>query len=253
MKQSTTSLKTLWDEWKQFKNQDAGNKLVEHYMPLVDYQVNRIFMTLPKNIDRQEVKSYAFMGLVDALEKFDIDRDLKFDTYASFRIRGAIIDGLRKEDWLPRTVRDKAKLIEQAHENLEKQLQRTPTLEEVAKEVDMDVQTVAEITRDTLFANLLSIESKTSEVEDEHRDNLRDLIKDDGLTPEEQIEHQERIEELTQLISQLNEKEKLVISLFYKEDLTLTEIGDVLNLTTSRISQIHSQALAKLRKLLVPV
>src|SRR5690625_408728 len=119
MKQSVTSIETLWNKWKTSKDEEAGNRLVEYYMPIVNYQVNRVYMNLPKNVDREEVKSLALMGLFDAMEKFDTKRDLKFDTYASFRIRGAIIDGLRKEDWLPRTVRDKSKLIEQAYEKLE--------------------------------------------------------------------------------------------------------------------------------------
>ncbi|MGM8214494.1 FliA/WhiG family RNA polymerase sigma factor [Bacillaceae bacterium W0354] len=253
MKHSATSLKALWNQWKTTRDQEAGNQLVEHYMPIVNYQVNRIYMNLPKNIDRQDVKSLAFMGLVDALEKFDTDRDLKFDTYATFRIRGAIIDGLRKEDWLPRTVREKAKTIDQAYEILEQELKRTPTTKEIANYVSMEEQEVADITRDTLFANLLSIESKTSETDDEQRENLRNTIRDENeLTPEEQVEKQEKIDELAQLINELSEKEQLVISLFYKEGLSLTEIGEVLELTTSRISQIHSKAIAKLRKLLSP-
>jgi len=251
MKQSVTSIETLWNKWKTSKDEEAGNRLVEYYMPIVNYQVNRVYMNLPKNVDREEVKSLALMGLFDAMEKFDTKRDLKFDTYASFRIRGAIIDGLRKEDWLPRTVRDKSKLIEQAYEKLEQRYKREPTVKEIAKEVSIDEQEVAEIIKDSLFANLLSIESKTSDVGNEQRESLRNTIPDHiELNPEQQYEQKEKVEELAQLINTLNEKEQLVISLFYKEGLSLTEIGDVLELTTSRISQIHSQSIVKLRKLL---
>lgn len=154
------SLKTIWKKWQQDKDEQAGNKLVEHYMPLVDYQVNRIYTTLPKNVERQDIKSLAFMGLVDALEKFDPNRDLKFDTYASFRIKGSIIDGLRKEDWLPRSVREKAKIVEQATERLEKRLNREPKISEIANEVGISHQETSEIVKDTLVANFLSIEEQ---------------------------------------------------------------------------------------------
>ncbi|TFB23188.1 FliA/WhiG family RNA polymerase sigma factor [Filobacillus milosensis] len=248
MAQTTTSLTLIWEKWQNHKDQEAGNLLVEHYMPIVDYQVNRVFAHLPKNVDKQDVKSLAFMGLVDALEKFDTARDLKFDTYASFRIRGAIIDGLRKEDWLPRSVRDKSKIIEQTFEKLEQTHQRTPTLEEVAKSVSMEENEVADIVKDTLFANLLSIEDKTSESDDDQRENLRNTIPDrDGHSPQDQLIKKENIEELSKTITELNENEQLVISLFYKEELTFTEIGQVLERSTSRISQIHSKAIVKLR------
>jgi len=148
-------------------------------------------------------------------------------------------------------VRDNSKLIEQAYEKLEQRYTREPSVKEIAKEVNIDEQEVAEIIKDSLFANLLSIESKTSDVGNEQRESLRNTIPDHiELNPEQQYEQKEKVEELAQLINTLNEKEQLVISLFYKEGLSLTEIGDVLELTTSRISQIHSQSIAKLRKLL---
>ncbi len=161
MQHKTASLSELWKKWQQEHDQEVGNQLVEYYMPLITYQVNRVFAHLPQNVDRQDVKSLAFMGLVDALEKFDHNRDLKFDTYASIRIKGAIIDGLRKEDWLPRTVRDKSKIIESAYEQLEQSFKRTPLLSEVSEYVEMPEEEVAEIVKDTLYANLLSIEEKT--------------------------------------------------------------------------------------------
>ncbi|MET3682161.1 RNA polymerase sigma factor for flagellar operon FliA [Alkalibacillus flavidus] len=252
MNESTTSMSALWNKWQETKDQEAGNLLVEHYMPLVEYQVNRIHSHLPRNVEKQDVKSLAFMGLVDALEKFDTDRDLKFDTYASFRIRGAIIDGLRKEDWLPRSVREKSKEIEQAYEALEQTYQREPTVDELANYVSLPADDVAEVLKDTLFAHVLSIEEKTSEQDDDTRENLRNTIPDTHeLQPDQQLIKQENISELVQTMEQLNENEQMVLSLFYKEELTLTEIGDVLELSTSRISQIHTKAIAKLRHLLL--
>nr|WP_243864118.1 FliA/WhiG family RNA polymerase sigma factor [Alkalibacillus almallahensis] len=251
LNKSTTSMTALWNKWQETKDQEAGNLLVEHYMPLVDYQVNRIHSHLPRNVDRQDVKSLAFMGLVDALEKFDTSRDLKFDTYASFRIRGAIIDGLRKEDWLPRSVREKSKEIEQGYETLEQKLQREPSVEELANYLRMPEDEVAEVLKDTLFAHVLSIEDKTDEQSDEPRENLRNTIPDTyEIQPDQQLVNQESIHELIEKMHELNENEQMVLSLFYKEELTLTEIGEVLDLSTSRISQIHSKAIAKLYHLL---
>lgn len=247
-------LKTIWKKWQQDKDEQAGNKLVEHYMPLVDYQVNRIYTTLPKNVERQDIKSLAFMGLVDALEKFDPNRDLKFDTYASFRIKGSIIDGLRKEDWLPRSVREKAKIVEQATERLEKRLNREPKISEIANEVGISHQETSEIVKDTLVANFLSIEEQKSEQQPEHRESLRNTIPDrQAYTPEESSLKKEQINELVTVITELNEKEQLVLQLFYKEELTFTEIGGILQLSTSRISQIHTKSIAKLKSLLTTV
>ncbi|WP_027963213.1 FliA/WhiG family RNA polymerase sigma factor [Halalkalibacillus halophilus] len=248
MKETSSSLASTWKKWQETKDQAAGNFLVEHYMPLVNYQVSRIYSHLPKNIEVQDVRSLAFMGLVDALEKFDTSRDLKFDTYASFRIRGAIIDGLRKEDWLPRSVRDKSKSIEQAFEVLEQRLQREASLEEVAEYLSMDETEVAEVVKDTFFANVLSIEDKTSDTEDEQRESLRNTIRDEEMeTPDQSYEKQESIQAILAKMKILNQKEQLVLSLFYKEELTLTEIGEVMDLSTSRISQIHSKAITRLR------
>ncbi|MDQ0350647.1 RNA polymerase sigma factor for flagellar operon FliA [Alkalibacillus filiformis] len=251
MKKTTSSLSMLWNKWQENRDQEAGNLLVEHYMPLVDYQVNRIHTHLPKNVEKQDVKSLAFMGLVDALEKFETKRDLKFDTYASFRIKGAIIDGLRKEDWLPRSVREKSKEIEQVYETLEQKLQREPTIDEIAHTISTPPEDVAEVMKDTLFAHVLSIEEKTSEQNDEQRESLRNTIPDTHeLTPDDQLIRNEDVEELLNEMERLNDNEQIVLSLFYKEELTLTEIGDVLELSTSRISQIHSKAIAKLKRLL---
>lgn len=191
----------------------------------------------------------ALFGLYDALQKFDYDRDLKFDTYASFRIRGAVMDGLRKEDWLPRTARDKAKKIEQASNELTQKLQRNPTSTEIAEHLDISRDEVETSYKDTMFANLLSIEHKPSDDSDDHKEGIGyKIIDQDQLSPEEHMLQEENYTELANSIKTLNKNEQLVISLFYHDELTLTEIGQVLSLTTSRISQIHKQAIFKLKQ-----
>ncbi|MBA2873967.1 FliA/WhiG family RNA polymerase sigma factor [Thermaerobacillus caldiproteolyticus] len=237
-----------WNNWIYHRDPQAGDELVQKYMPLVHYHVQRMIASLPKNINHQELISFGLMGLYDALEKFDPSRDLKFDTYASFRIRGAILDGLRKEDWLPRSTREKAKKIEATIEKLEQRYMRTVTAKEVADELGMTEEEVYSVVNEGFFANVLSLHDRPNENEEE--DSSLAIRDEQALSPEEIVLKQELYEKLAEVIQQLSEKEQLVISLFYKEELTLTEIGQIMGLSTSRISQIHSKAIFKLRKIL---
>lgn len=241
--------KRYWDQWTKYRDKKACDLLIKKYMPLVRYHVGRISVSLPKNVDKEDLLCLGMVGLYDALEKYDPNRDLKFDTYATFRIRGAILDGLRKEDWLPRSSREKAKKIEAAIERLEQRFLRNVTVDEIANEVGLSVEEVVQSVNENYFSNVLSIDEQLQDQED--GDNINMVIKDERTkTPEEMLLQEELFEQLSQLISELNEKEQLVISLFYKEELTLTEIGHILSLSTSRISQIHSRALAKLKSVL---
>lgn len=241
----------LWEKWIEKKDENATNQLVKHYLYLVDFHTQRISSHLPKNVQRDEIRSLALFGLYDALQKFEYDRDLKFDTYASFRIRGAIMDGLRKEDWLPRSTRDKAKKIDQASNELTQKLQRVPTSVEIAECLNISRDEVETSYKDTMFANLLSIEHKTADDPDDHKEGIGyKIIDHDQLSPEEHLLQEEKYSDLAESIKKLNKNEQLVISLFYKDELTLTEIGEILSLTTSRISQIHKQAIFKLKQTL---
>lgn len=241
----------LWEKWIEEKDPEIANELVSRYMHLVSFHVQRISSHLPQSVSKEDIKSLGLIGLYDAIEKFDLSRDLKFDTYASFRIRGAIIDGLRKEDWLPRSVRDKSKKIDAVAEELEQKLQRPPTSEEIASELNITAQEVEQTLKDSLFANILSMEEKPKDNQNEHKEGIGYSIPDQTTkTPDFQMVKQENYDELAEGIKQLNEKEQMVISLFYNEELTLTEIGQVLGLTTSRISQIHARSLFKLRNIL---
>ncbi|MDF2066039.1 MULTISPECIES: FliA/WhiG family RNA polymerase sigma factor [unclassified Bacillus (in: firmicutes)] len=248
-KHYSTEEDLLWKKWIENKDPQAGDLLIRKYTPLVSYHVQRIGASIPKNISRDELKSLGMMGLFDALNKFDYSRDLKFDTYASFRVRGAIIDGLRKEDWLPRSSREKAKKLEAKIEELEQRLMRHASAEEIADFVEMPVEDVYQTVQEHFFSNVLSIDEQLQDNEemDSKSFNIRD---DSQKTPEQHMVKHELIQDLAKQINQLNENEQLVLSLFYTEELTLTVIGEMLGLSTSRISQIHSKALFKLRKLL---
>lgn len=239
---------SLWIRWTKDKDPEAGDLLIKKYKPLVSYHVQRIAVGVPKNVSRDDLTSLGMMGLFDALNKFDINRDLKFDTYASFRVRGAIIDGLRKEDWLPRSAREKAKKLELQIEKLEQKLMRHATPEELAEHMELPVEDIYQTVHEHFFSNVLSINEQLDQEEGEGKSFV---IRDDHTkTPEQQMVHSELLGDLADKIQKLNEKEQLVISLFYTEEMTLTEIGEMLELSTSRISQIHSKALFKLRKLL---
>ncbi|MDF0725162.1 FliA/WhiG family RNA polymerase sigma factor [Cytobacillus sp. S13-E01] len=243
---SSSEDQQYWRKWTSSRDPLAGDILVRKYMPLVTYHVGRISVGVPKSVSKDDLKSLGMLGLYDALEKFDPTRDLKFDTYASFRIRGAIIDGLRKEDWLPRSSREKTKKLEVTIEKLEQRYMRNITPLEIATELGITEEEVYQTVNEGFFANVLSIDDQLQETDG--KEHTAFSIKDEKtITPEEHVVREELYLQLADVIGQLNEKEQLVVSLFYKEELTLTEIGQVMGLSTSRISQIHSKALFKLK------
>lgn len=240
--------KILWQKWLQDYDHKAANDLIENYLYLVTFHVERIASTVPKSVSKDDLKSFGLLGLFDAMKKFEIERNLKFDTYASFRIRGAIIDGLRKEDWLPRSLRDKTKRVEEAMQKLEQELQRAPLISEIANHLDVPVEDIESTVRDSTYSYVWSLEEKPLGHYEGSREGAGYLVADDeAISPDENLLFGELQEELAESIKRLNENEQLVISLFYHEELTFTEIGKILTLTTSRISQIHKQAIFKLR------
>lgn len=251
MTMATSAKDKLWDQWLNYQDMDAANELVKQYSYLISFHVDRLSAHLPKTVQKDDLVSLAYMGLFDAIKKFEPSRKLKFDTYASFRIRGSIIDGLRKEDWLPRSLREKTKQVEQISEKLEQQLQRQPTSSEIAEHLNMTASEVEETVKNSLFANVLSIDQRPTDTHDDEQESISYIIPDQhNLTPDEQLIQLEMEREVAEAIQSLNKNEQLVISLFYHDELTMTEIGEVLDLTTSRISQIHKQALYKMKDIL---
>lgn len=241
-----------WKQWIESKDPQAGDFLAKKYMPLVSYHVQRISVGLPKSVSRDDLRGLGMMGLFNALERFEPARDLKFDTYASFRIRGAILDGLRKEDWLPRSSREKTKKIESTIEKLEQEKMRNVTPEEVASELNISADEVISTLNENFFANIISVDENPQEQDDKEGKafNFKD---EKAVLPEESAIREELYNELAKVITTLNKNEQMVLQLFYKEELTLTEIGQIMDLSTSRISQIHSKAIFKLRSLLTKI
>lgn len=244
----------LWDNFLTNKKGDAASQLIDNYMYLVHFHVERIATHLPPNVLKDDLISYGMVGLYDAIKKFERKRGLKFDTYASFRIRGAIIDGLRKEDWVPRSMREKMKKIDETSRILEQKYEREPTAKEIAKEVNMTVDEVETVMRDTLFSNVMSIDEQPNDHYTDQKEGIGYAIPDNKVVqPEEQLLQDELLDDLEKALQTLNKNEKLIINLFYHDELTFTEIGKILDLTTSRISQIHKKAIFKLNKILLKI
>ncbi|XOQ16441.1 MAG: FliA/WhiG family RNA polymerase sigma factor [Shouchella clausii] len=239
----------LWKQWDDEHSEVAAEALIEHYMPLVAYHVQRISNGLPSSISKDELKSHALSGLLDAIAKFDSKRALKFDTYASFRIRGAIIDGLRKEDRLPRTIRDKVKKLEQITEQLEQEKGRSVLPGEVAAAMGLPEKEVEALKREQFTSHTLSLDDVMHMNDHLDPSAVAYQFEDEqAIMPDDKLVEEDTRKELAEMIKELGRNEQLVIQLSYYEELSLTEIGRILNLSTSRISQIHARAIAKLRK-----
>lgn len=240
-------MRELWSQYKDEQSVDAQSRLIQLYLPLVDYVVGRIAIHMPRTVEVDELRSYGMFGLLDALQKFDIGRGLKFKTYAMWRIRGAIMDGLRQQDWLPRSIREKAKRIEEAYRCLQQEKLRSVCDEEVAEYLGMSVEELHRTLLDVAGATLTSIDEMIED-DESHQSSRHSFIVDEQITtPEENVDQMAEHEMLIRAIDLLPSKERTVVSLFYYEELTLTEIAAILHLSPSRISQLHSKAILRLR------
>jgi RNA polymerase sigma factor for flagellar operon FliA len=242
-------LKDLWRRYKTSGDERARERLVVAYSPLVKYVSGRMASGLPAHVEEADLISYGLVGLISAIERFELEREIKFETYAITRIKGAIIDELRSLDWVPRSVRARAREIERANSKLENQLQRAPSDEEMATELKITVEEFQE--------SLLQISNSTVAALDElwtvsdasgDQVSLLDTLQDpDAPDPAQVIDATELKDRVADAIARLPEREKLVVALYYYENLTLREIGEVLGVTESRISQLHTKAVLRLR------
>jgi RNA polymerase sigma factor for flagellar operon FliA len=239
----------LWREFKDSGDQRLRERLILHYSPLVKYVAGRVGVGLPPNIEQADLVSYGIFGLIDAIEKFDISRAIKFETYAISRIKGAIIDELRAIDWIPRSVRYKAREVEKAYAALEGRLHRTPTEAEVAAELGISLDDLHTIFSQVSFVNVIALDELLN-VGGERGDkmSLVDTLEDTKAEdPVAAFETEETKYLLARAINTLPEREKIVVTLYYYEGLTLAEIGKVLGATESRICQMHTKAVLQLR------
>jgi RNA polymerase sigma factor for flagellar operon FliA len=243
------AIKALWVEFKDTADPRLRERLILHYSPLVKYVAGRVGVGLPPNIEQADLVSYGIFGLIDAIEKFDISRAIKFETYAISRIKGAIIDELRAIDWIPRSVRYKAREVEKAYAALEARLHRTPTEPEVAAELGIGLDGLHTIFSQVSFVNVIALDELLN-VGGERGDkvSLVDTLEDTRAEdPVAAFETEETKYLLARAINTLPEREKIVVTLYYYEGLTLAEIGQVLGVTESRICQMHTKAVLQMR------
>jgi RNA polymerase sigma factor for flagellar operon FliA len=239
----------LWREFKATEDLQLRERLILHYSPLVKYVAGRVGVGLPPNIEQADLVSYGIFGLIDAIQKFDIERAIKFETYAISRIKGAIIDELRAIDWIPRSVRYKAREVEKAYAALESRLHRTPNEAEVAEELGIKLEDLHAIFSQVSFVNVIALDELLN-VGGERGDKLSlvDTLEDTKAEdPVAAFETEETKYLLARAINTLPEREKIVVTLYYYEGLTLAEIGQVLGVTESRICQMHTKAVLQLR------
>jgi RNA polymerase sigma factor FliA len=243
------AIAVLWREYKANKQESLRERLILHYSPLVKYVAGRVGVGLPPNIEQADLVSYGIFGLIDAIEKFDLERAIKFETYAISRIKGAIIDELRSIDWIPRSVRYKAREVEKAYAALEAKLHRSPTETEVAEELGIKLEDLHAIFSQVSFVNVVALdELLSSGGEKGDKLSLVDTLEDTKAEdPVAAFETEETKYLLAKAINTLPEREKIVVTLYYYEGLTLAEIGQVLGVTESRICQMHTKAVLQLR------
>lgn len=233
---------------EQKLNPKVRGKIINEFAPLIKYIASRIAIRLPPHIDLNDLINAGVIGLIDAIEKFDASKQIKFKTYAEFRIRGAILDELRSMDWVPRSVRQKARKVEDAYSRLEYNLGRPASDDEVAKEMNVDMDTFYRLLSETASVSLLSLDDLGEDDNDLSRRNLLEfIIQDDKDWPSHKIRYAEVRTMVAKAIQSLPEKECMVISLYYYDELTMKEIGHVLKFTESRVSQIHTKAILRLR------
>lgn len=247
MSDDAAETERLWADYKSTRAQELRDKLIIQYSPLVKYVAGRVGVGLPRNVEQSDLVSFGVFGLIDAIEKFDPARGYKFETYAIARIKGAILDELRSIDWVPRSVRSKARTLERAMGKLEAEHHRAPTDDEVADEMGVTPQQLQTTLSQISFVGVAALDEMLSGGERGESVTLGDTVADTGDGPMGVYEVEEMRQTLAESINRMPEREKIVLTLYYYEGLTLAEIGRVLGVTESRVCQIHTKAVLQLR------
>jgi len=248
-------LAQLWTDYVDSRDGGLRDRLILHYAPLVKYVAGRVGSGLPAHVEQADLVSYGTFGLIDAISRYEPSREIKFESYAMARIRGAIIDELRNTDWIPRSVRMKARQFERTVAELEAKYRRSPTDEEVADAMDMDVDEIRKFLGQLSLVNVVALDEMLGGDDDGGGSpRLGDTLQDSSaLDPQAMAEHGEARQLLARAVEQLPEREKVVVSLYYFEGLTLADIGRVLGVTESRICQLHTKAVLHLRTKLADI
>lgn len=244
----------LWKVYRKTKDEGIRNRLVKQYLPLVKYVAGKLAVGMPQNVEFDDLVSYGVIGLFDAIDKFDPGKHVKFKTYAVTRVRGAIFDQLRQLDWVPRSIRQKTRELEDTVRRLEAQLGRAATDQEIAKELGVNEKEFEKLVLKISGTTVLSLNDVWYSGEDNDRMSIGDSIESPhNRNPDAIVEKQEIKRVIVEAINELPDKEKKVLVLYYYENLTLKEIGAVLGVTESRISQLHTKAIVRLRGRLTSV
>lgn len=240
--------KEIWRNYRDTGDQSIRDAIVKQYAPLVKYVAGKVSVGMPQSVDFDDLVGFGVFGLFDAIEKFDPDKHVKFKTYAVTRIRGAIFDELRSIDWVPRSVRQKTREIDETVQHLEARLGRSATDDEVAGEMGMSLEQYNQMMLKVSGTSMLSLNDVWYTGEDNDKISIVESIEaPNSLRPDAIAEKDEMRRVIVEAINDLPEKEKKVLVLYYYEDLTLKEIGKVLDVTESRISQLHTKAISRLR------
>ncbi len=247
MPERTACFDALWGDYTCTRSQDARDRLIVQYSPLVKYVAGRVGVGLPRNVERADLASFGVFGLIDAIEKFDPERGFKFETYAIARIKGAILDELRSIDWVPRSVRSKARNLEQAMAKLESENHRSPNDAEVAEEMGITEKQLRNTLSQISHVGVVALDEMLSGGDRGESVTLGDTVADQSAGPMDVFEVEEMRQILADSINRLPEREKIVLTLYYYEGLSLAEIGRVLGVTESRVCQIHTKAVLQLR------
>lgn len=239
----------VWKKYKETHSDEAREELILYYAPMVKYVAGRVSSGLPPSVEFGDLVSYGVFGLLDAIDKYDPDRGIKFETYAIARIKGAIIDELRADDWVPRSMRFKAREIERAYIELETKLRRNPSDEEVARKLGITLDNYLETLNRLSFISLVALDELWSVGGDKpDQVSLADTVEDvKAKDPSQMFEIEEMKNIIAVAIKKLPERERIVISLYYYEGLTMREIGEALSVTESRVCQLHTKAILRLR------
>ncbi len=241
------ALEDIWTAYKATNDRGLRDQLILHYAPVVKFVAGRVGAGLPSSVDPADLVSYGIFGLIDAIDKFQLDRAVKFETYAAPRIRGAILDELRSIDWVPRSLRAKARTIERAESDLEGRLGRTPTDDELAEASGMTADQLNDALTQVSSAMIMALDDVLIGAGRDEPVRLSDTIASTDAGPGHDLEKHETKRLLNEAILTLPERHRLVLGLYYVEGLTLAEIGRVLGVTESRVCQIHTRAVIQLR------
>ncbi len=238
-------LKALWRRYRREASKELRNQLIEHYLPLVKYNAERICAKLPDEVELDDLMSAGIFGLMDAIDAFDLKRGVKFETYSATRIRGAILDELRNMDWVPRLVRSRAHKLEAVSRELEAELGRTPSQEEIGKRMGMSREEFDRLLRDATAVTQVSLNRKYFETDSQKDIREIDVLEDkSGVDPLHEVQSRDLKEFVTR---GLTRAERLIVVLYYYEEMTMKEIGATLDLSESRVSQMHSSILSRLK------